>query len=284
MFSDLQMKVASEAAVMAMHAEMAKINDFTHNFQELEGKKGDAIAVPVINLSAGGNFDESSNNYATASNEVDGMLVNLNKHIVKSVTVTDRELAATDFNWLRDMVYAETEVIGRMLNQQVFGLVGEAEVKLSATLDTSSKTAVASLYATAADNDINVYDSILVLDPTNYAKVLGLIGDYNIYGGVDAVRAGRLPGLFGFKSVICSTFLPEGVKGAIIARDAIGIVSRYLEPMGGAYPAAWKASDDNGFTIGFRGFADLATGRRYLACESLYGTKILDAKRIVKLV
>lgn len=284
MFSDLQMKVASEATIQAMEAELCKLTDFAHSFQELEGRKGDAIAVPVVKLEDASSFDEDSNNYADGTNEVDGLIVNLDKHIVKSVSITDKELAATDFNWLRDIVYAETQVIGKKLNKDAIALVGDASVTLSAELDTSAKTAVASLYATAADNDINPYEAVLVLEPASFAKVLGLIGDVSVYGGTEAVRNGRIPGLFGFKAVLCSTFLPSGVKGAIIGANAIGLVSRYLEPMGGAYPAAWKASTEQGFTIGFRGFADLATGRRYLAAEALYGVKILDAARICKLV
>ena len=83
---------------------------------------------------------------------------------------------------------------------------------------------------------------------------------------------------------MCSTFLNEGLKGAIVSRDAIGLASRYLEPMEGAYPDAWRASDGDIATIGFRHFSNLCTGRRYLACEALFGAKVLMPKKIVRLV
>ena len=230
MFDDLKMKVAAEASIQAMHAEMAKLKDFVHDYTELEGRKGEAIAVPVIDLSASAEFNADTNNYCNGQNEVDGALVNLDKHFVKSVMITDRQLAATDFNWLRDIATAETNVIARSINQYVFGLINETNCPLSATLDVTSKTAVANLYKIATDNDIPVGDAVVVLGPADYAKVLSYL-DSNVYGGSEAIREGRIPGLYGFRAFVCSTFLNEGVKGAIVSRDAIGLASRYLEPM-----------------------------------------------------
>ena len=62
-FSDLAMKVAAEKSIEAMHAAMAPLKLFAHDYTELDGRKGEAIAVPVINLSASGEFDPSTNNY-----------------------------------------------------------------------------------------------------------------------------------------------------------------------------------------------------------------------------
>ena len=283
MFDDLKMKVAAEASIQAMHAEMAKLKDFVHDYTELEGRKGEAIAVPVIDLSASAEFNADTNNYCNGKNEVDGALVNLDKHFVKSVMITDRQLAATDFNWLRDIATAETNVIARNINKYVFGLINETNCPLSATLDVTSKTAVANLYKIATDNDIPVGDAVVVLGPADYAKVLSYL-DSNVYGGSEAIREGRIPGLYGFRAFVCSTFLNEGVKGAIVSRDAIGLASRYLEPMQGAYPDAWRASDGDIATIGFRHFANLCTGRRYLACEALFGAKVLQKNKIIRLV
>ena len=283
MFDDLKMKVAAEASIQAMHAEMAKLQDFVHDYTELEGRKGEAIAVPVIDLSASAEFNADTNNYCNGQNEVDGAIVNLDKHFVKSVMITDRQLAATDFNWLRDIATAETNVIARSINKYVFGLINETNCPLSATLDVSSKTAVANLYKIATENDIPVGDAVVVLGPVDYQKVLSYL-DSNVYGGSEAIREGRIPGLYGFRAFVCSTFLNEGLKGAIVSRDAIGLASRYLEPMEGAYPDAWRASDGDIATIGFRHFANLCSGRRYLAREALFGAKVLQKNKIVRLV
>ena len=85
--------------------------------------------------------------------------------------------------------------------------------------------------------------------------------------------------------MVCAPGLDAGWKGAIVDADSIGIASRYLSPMAGAYVDAWKASDPNsGLTVGFRSFANLCTGRRYLDCEVLFGAKIIRPTGIVKIV
>lgn len=283
-FSDLQLKVAAEASIIAGKAGFAKLNVFAHDYQELDGRKGEAIAIPVIDLSAPGEFDADSNNYCGGENEVDGITLNLDKHFVKSVMITDRQLAATDFNWLKDIATAETDALVREVNKYVFGLINATNCPLSAELDTTTKAGIASLYATAEDNDIDPGQTVLVLDPKNFANVLANIGDSQIYGGTEAIRLGVVPGLYGFKAVVCSPYLPDGLNGALVAKDAIGIASRWLEPMAGAYPDAWKAFDGDSAVIGFRHFQNLCSGRRYLAAECLVGAKVLQPKQVVRLI
>ena len=87
---------------------------------------------------------------------------------------------------------------------------------------------------TAADNDINPTDAIVVLGPADFYKVLAKL-DANVYGGTSAIQNGMIEGLYGFYGVVQSTFLPSGTKGAIISRDAVGLASRYLEPLADAY-------------------------------------------------
>ena len=282
-FSDLQLRAASESAVMAAHANIAKLALFAHTFTELDGRPGESIAVPVYDLSTSGEFNATTNNYGTAANEVGGMLVSLDKHYVKSISITDKELAFTGINWVKDSAYALADRITRDVNAYAMGLFNTTNVTLSATLDVSSKTAVASLYKTAADNDIPVDRAVVILGPTDFAKVLAMV-DYNMIGSGDYIKTGVIQNLFGFKAFVCSTFLPSGVKGVIALDSALGVASKYLSPMtAGAYPEAWSATDENGFTIGFRRFMNLNTGADIFACDSLFGCKLLQKDRCVLL-
>ena len=282
-FSDLQLRAASESAVMVAHANIAKLALFAHTFTELDGRPGESIAVPVYDLSTSGEFNATTNNYGTAANEVGGMLVSLDKHYVKSISITDKELAFTGINWVKDSAYALADRITRDVNAYAMGLFNTTNVTLSATLDVSSKTAVASLYKTAADNDIPVDRAVVILGPTDFAKVLAMV-DYNMIGSGDYIKTGVIQNLFGFKAFVCSTFLPSGVKGVIALDSALGVASKYLSPMtAGAYPEAWSATDENGFTIGFRRFMNLNTGADIFACDSLFGCKLLQKDRCVLL-
>lgn len=284
-FSDLKMKVMSESALQAIYPELVKLQDFAKNYNELEDRPGTAIVIPTYDLSAAADFDAESNNYASGVNEIKSANVILNKHLVKSVAITDRDIADTGVQFVRDAAAGIASVIGRGLNQYVMGMFNSTNIPLSASINLSTKAGTTNLYKVAADNGLDVADSIVILTPTQFATLLPHV-DFMQYGGTEAIRYGYVPGYAGFKSVVCSTYLPEGVDGVIVNRNTVGIASRYLAPLTGAYPSTWKAVDPNsGFTIGFRLFADLATGTRYLAGEALVGAGIFyDGKKAVRLI
>ena len=124
----------------------------------------------------------------------------------------------------------------------------------------------------------------MALKPTQFATVLGQL-DANIYGGSEAIRLGVVEGLYGFKGFVCAPNLPEGVDGVIICDTAVGVASRYVYPgTEGAYPEAWSATDEDGFTIGYRRFMNLATGTNMFAADVLFGASILQPSKCVRLV
>ena len=287
-FNDLQIKAASEYAVFAAHKNLAKLSLFSHTFTELEGRPGESVAVPVYDLSAGGEFVAGTNDYGTGVNEVGGLLVELDKHYVKSVSITDKELAYTGINWVKDTSAALAERITRDINAYTFGLINATNVTASAAVSTyigatPTLADFAGLYALAENSDIPVDRCVVVLNPTYYSKVLPLV-TYNMVGKEDYIETGVIRGLIGFKGVVCSSNLPDGTVGAILLDEAMGIASKYLAPMTpGAYPEAWSATSDEGFTIGFRRFMDLNTGSDKFAVDCLYGAKLLQANKCVRL-
>lgn len=286
-FSDLKLKVMSEAALQAIYPELVKLQDFAHTYSELEDRPGASIVIPTYDLSAAADFNEDTNNYGSGVNEIGAANVTLNKHLNKSISITDRDIADTGVQFVKDGAIAIAKTIGRGLNAYVFGMLNATNLPLSASFDVGTKAAPTShkLYQIAAENGLDVGDSIVVLDPKNFADLLGTLDVY-AYGGPEAMRYGYVPGLFGFKSVVCSTNLADGVNGVIINRNTVGIASRYLEPLAGAYPQTWKATDpDSGFTMGFRVFANLNTGRRYIAGEALVGASVFyNGNKAVRLI
>ena len=282
-FSDLVLKAASESAVMAAHKNLAKLSLFAKNFSELNGQPGKSIAVPVYNLSAAGDFNPETNNYCTGSNEIGGELITLDKHLVKSVSITDVEEAETGIRWATDTAAALADTLTRGVNDYVFGLLSSASITLTADVTLTSKSAIANLYAVAEQNDIPVDRAVVALTPANFAAVLAQL-DSNVFGGNEAIRYGYVPNLYGFAGFICAPNIPASVsaEGAIIAQDAIGIASRYLYPgTEGAYPEAWSATTEDGFTIGYRRFMDLCRGVNKFAADVLVGAKVIQPNKIV---
>lgn len=282
-FSDLAIKAASESAIIAAHKNIAKLSLFAKNFSELNGRPGKEIAVPVYNFTDAAAFNASTNNYATGTNEIGGELITLDQHLVKPVSITDLEEAETGIRWASDTAGALADTLTRGVNAYVFGLINSTNVTQTANMP-ATKAAVAGLYATAENYDIPVDRAVVVLAPTQFASVLGML-DANVYGGSEAVRLGVIDGLYGFKGFVCSSNLPEGTLGAIVCDSAIGVASRYLAPgTEGAYPEAWSATDEDGFTIGYRRFMDLATGTNKFAADVLFGAKVLQPTKCVRLV
>lgn len=287
-FSDLQLKASASKAAIAAHFGLAKLSLFANNYSELEGQYGNAIAVPVLNLATALTWNDSTNNYATStSGEIDGALVTLDQHFVKSVTISDREQAETGVRWIEGTSEALADSIARGAVGYTFGLINDTTFTGSPTeVDFSTKETIAQLYAVAANADIPVERAVVALNPSCYAQVLGKL-DTSVYGGREAVVNGVIPGLFGFKGVICSgSMIPAGtntVVGAIISDSAIGVASRYIEA-GEGYPQKWQSVSEDGLTLGFRRYSDLDLGKEKMACDTLFGAKIFDKTKIVRLI
>lgn len=282
-FSDIAGKAISEAAVMAAHKNMAKLSLFAKSFNPAAGVPYASVGVPVYDLSASATFSAGVNDYGTGVQEVGGVMVNLNQHLVKSISITDRQLAETGIAWVKDAAAGIADSLTRGINSYVFGLINDTNCTLSSTL-TNTKAGLASLYAVAENNDIPVDRCVVVLGPTDFAAALSVF-DANIYGGSEAIQEGLIPRIYGFAGLVCSSNLPSGTKGAIIMKDAIGIVNRYLEPgTAGAYPEAYQATDEDGFTLGFRRFMNLNTGADMFAGDCLFGAKVIQPNKIVRLV
>ena len=282
--SDLQIKVASETAVIGLQKHMAPLYTLAHNFKELEGKKGAAIAVPVFKLDAAAEFNSSTNNWCS-SEEIDGLTVTLDKHFIKSITLDDVTAGDSDVNILRDGTKAITEVLARAANSYTFGLINSTNVETTAEVPAVAdftKDAVAALFAAADANGVNPYESVLVLNPSYFAKTLANM-DAIVYGGDEGVKRGVIPGLYGFRDVVCTSYLPEGTVGAIVPYGTLGIASRVNAPAINGYVATFDAVDENGFALGFRAFEHLCEGRMILGGDVLFGAKILQ-DGIVRLV
>lgn len=279
-FNDLQLKVASEVAVMGLEKHMASLKYFATDLKPTSGTKFAGVAVPVFSLSAAAEFNEDTNNYCN-SEGIDGIVVTLDKHFVKSIALTDVQNGETDINFLRDGAKAITDVLGHAANKYVYGLINATNVSLSATMPTT-KANFAGLMKICDDNGVNPYECCLVLNPESYGALLATL-DSNVYGGPEAIRYGVAENLYGFRAVIMSSYLPAGVKGAIIPYNTMGIVSRLNVPAVNGYVNTFTAETPDGFGVQFRVFENLCSGKAVLAGDVLVGARILQ-NGIIRLV
>lgn len=282
-FNELQLKVAAETAIMGLQPHMASLKYFAHNFKELEDRKGSAIAVPVYSLTEAADFDVDSNNWGSGENEIGGETLNLDKYLIKSIALDDVSDTQVDINFLRDGTKAITDILAHATNKYVYGMFNETNCPTSAAFTGSDKTAFANLFKIASDNNINPYECVLALTPEYYAKVLSFL-DAVVYGSDEAIKYGVVTGLFGFRAVVSTSYLPTGVKGVIVPYQCVGIASRIVKPAVDGYVSTWNATDENGFSINFRVYEDLAKGVARLGGAVLVGAKLFQSDKIIRLV
>ena len=136
----------------------------------------------------------------------------------------------------------------------------------------------AGLFGVASDAGVNPYDCVLVLNAASYAALMGTLGDSYMYGGPEMIRSGVVEGLYGFRGVVCSPFMPSGTKGYIIPWNSLGVVSRWDKPAIDGYEDTWTAVDPKtGFTVGYRVFEHLCKGKAFIGGNCLFGAKVLQA-------
>lgn len=282
-FIELHQNTISNFALQTLHAKIAPIIDFSHSFRELEDRVGAAVVVPSFTLTDAAEFNAETNNYFSGTKDVVGEPINLDSHLVKSCMYTDRDVVETDVQFARDYGIGIGDCIGRAIYNKVIGLLNDTNVTNTATLGGTAKVNFADLFATVYDKNLDIRQTVLMLTPEYFAKLLGTL-DANVYGGDEAIRGGRIPGLYGFKAVVCAPNLAPDWKGCLADVNSIGCAARYLAPMAGAYVEVWQKSDESsGMPIGFREGCDLATGYRYIAGEVLFGAKIIRPNGLVSL-
>lgn len=273
-FSDLQLKVAAEAAVEASKSEIAPLTLFAHSYNsEIDGQFGSAIAVPTSDLEA----TEFGENGYEGEDEFNGALVTLDKHLTTSLRITDKNLAYTGIDFARNAGKAIGNAIGRACFQAA---ITEAE---KATLTATLPTDVFALPETVMGKKMAVKNSVAFVNPTTWTKIVKEVGAYQIYGGTSVIQEGIAQNCLGFKAIVPCAYLASTTKAVVIAENALGTACRYLPPVFDEGVVATRVSDDNGFVYGIREFNDNKFGYGYVAGVALFGAKILDAKGVLKL-
>lgn len=284
--SDIAVKKISESAVMGLQRHMGAFGLFAHNFAPAGDKQFSGVQVPVYNLSAAADFAEGTNDYCNGAEGIDGTVITLDKHFVKTITIPDTGVGTdagvgygeTELNFLQDGAKAIADVLGTAASKYVFGQFTATNAPLSATMP-STKAGFAGLMKVCDDNGVDPFECALVLNPENYGALMATL-DANIYGGPEAIRNGVIENIYGFKGIAMTGYLPEGVKGVIVPRDTLGIVTRVNTPAVNGYVNTWTAEDANGIAIGFRVFEHLCFGRAMASGDMLIGAKLLNQKAI----
>ena len=277
--TNLGLTTAANEACISLGAGLARILPFAHSLNAEAARRGEVVKVPVYATEAG-EYNEQSNNYAQDTDTV-GVDVAVDKHPVAGFSATDVQLSGSDVNFFADAGRAAARALARKMNKDFFGLVKADLPQANHTATPSTKAGWTDLYAVANDDDIDPGNAVLCLKPTEYAKVLALVGDAAIVG-TNALATGVFSGGFaGFAYVISSPYLAAGVDGFIAERGALAFGGRGIEVDETAYKQVGTVSDEaTGAPITLLQFTKPETGKSHVTATNLYGVKVLDPKHV----
>lgn len=278
---------AAGKAIIGAQRALARVSAFTTNFSdETVNSIGDALVVKVFKGGEASVFNVDTNDYETTDGSMEQVTIKFDTHLKHTFSFTDEE--ATKFNttgiWA-DAGKIAGKVLARGIEKFVTQKITADAISATYSLGTVSKANIAKLRKKCAEVGADPADSVLLLAPDQFADLLALL-DSNVYGGAEAIKNGKIDGLYGFKAVMEGTQLPTGTIGAVIPETAIVVASRKVPVNCKAnYEEVGEMVDENsGLVLGMRRHGAPAKGHNFATLEVLMGCELVQADKCVRLV
>ena len=277
----LTLDIAGNKAVASLGRRIAKLDDFVHDYAGDFSDVGAVVKVPVLSCEAG-LFNAGSNNYEQSTGTTEAS-IQVSAQYVAGFTVTPKQMSdgLGAFNGL----FAQFgDTAGRAVAKAVENAVVSQVLSSTATPVslTATKAGFTGLFKTCYDKDLDPSNTVLVLNPETYAKMLEVVGA-DIVNLERVIELGYVDNFLGFARVMCSYYVDSNLKGFLAERGAIGIVGRRI-PALDTYPIYNEYIDaDTGVPLTMLGHQRLADGAWFVSVTGLFGTEIVDANHIVPL-
>lgn len=267
--------------------EINIVKQFAYDVSDAVADYGDKIRVPIVTGGTAANFDLTTtnnpttyNDYETTSGSLSDVFVTLDAQPKATIPITQMEKLElpNDSFWTR-FAEAGADSVGKAISTKVGGLFttsactgGKAVLAFDDTkTEAYNRKQLALLRASCPGR---IKDTVLLLDPTNYATMLSL-APASVVADTDPIKEGYIEKLYGFKAVVCANDLPQGVTGALVPANGLAIAVRPVAiPDPGAYPEAGIVSDENGFSLSVLRHTAFATGKAYLNVTCLVGAAL----------
>ena len=275
---------AANDILVKIGPDVAQINEFAYDCSDAVEDYGQKVRVAMV--SGGTSEDFTAGNYEHETGSLVDVFVTLDKQPKATIALTGKdvlELANAPI-WNKVAEAGKNAIAGAMekaVGDAITTAIGSIKKETTALGDLTLKK-LAGLRSKCAGK---VGDTVLVLSPAKFDEALGLF-DSSVYGGTEAIRAGRIPELMGFKSVI-KMELPEYDSGvpstaALIPTNAIAVASRAVAVGDeSCYSEYGTQADDNGFAVTVMRHGSAATGKGFLNVTALVGATVVDAASIV---
>lgn len=277
-----------ETFVAALMPLRAFSTDFSSEFVE----RGKTVHVPVVGA-ANASYDFKGSYAQNADSNVDTIPVELTKHKVQSLHLTDKEYSESSVISLERLARSKARQLAQDVLQDIWGAILSADYDqaipaLAATGFDASK--VLKIREACAAKNMPVSERSLILDDSFYTNLLGddkISHSYLTQMSQPSLMEARIPRVYGF-DIYETTILPENgekLVGFAAHPRGLAIANRYLMPLRPeSYLEAGPVTDPTtGITLGYRRYYDNDSGKEIAAFECVYGFKPAIKKGILRI-
>jgi hypothetical protein len=285
--------IISQNVLSGFVKSIAPIMAFATDFSSDAARKGDKVSVLRDNTAIDAAADKTTHAaYTIQDADSDAIEISLGQPKYVSWGLDDTEIAQSSVVNLE--VYGRRKgnklastILADILSPITAANFGSAAFTGAASTFDADDVADIKSAADAADwDDMSRY---LVLSPTYYNALLKDAGiqSADAFGGIEAIRQGKIPTLFGF-GLIMSNLIPangENLVGFASSGSGLATAFRYLQPQeGNTYNRAERLTDPSGMTLGLRDWYSNDTGVRNRVVECVYGKAVGIPTGILRLV
>ena len=206
----VKLDIAGNRAVASLGRRIAKLDDFVHDYAGSYTDVGAVVKVPVLSCEAG-LFNEENNNYEQSTGTTEASIP-VSSHFVAGFTVTPIQLTEglDAFNGLFNQ-FGDTagRAIAKSVENTVISQVlssTNTPVALTATL-----AGFTNLYKTCYDKDLDPGNTVLVLNPENFSKLIEVLGE-KVVNLEKVVEEGYIENFLGFARIVCSYYVDSHIK------------------------------------------------------------------------
>lgn len=269
-------KIFAQEAMKSFVANLIPFKAFSTDMSGEAAKKGDAIIVPLVSTLTGTTFSS----YEVAGGEITAITVNLNKHRVVPVDISDIQSANASAARFDNFAMNAGAALAEVVLAEIMGIFtpgsfGNAIVTTAAA--NWSVTQVRAVRKALNDNRAPKRGRSLIV---NNAIEDAILGSTNVlqsyaYGGSEAIREGVIPRIVGFDMFGTDIIPLNGVSlaGVACTPDAVAVAVRALQPLATDDLESYEVITDDvtGLTFGYRRHYSRATGKMFANFECLFG-------------
>ena len=284
-----QLVNAADKAIIAARHSLSTARLFATDFTADAVAPGTTLKVPLFSGTAASFSAE--NDYENVDGSVTYASITFNQHPKSTFEFTDVDFTLVNGSRFWDNAGAAAgEAVADAIDSAICGLINKTNISAEQVLTTAniSLKTIAALRANIETAGAKAKKTILLLNPTNFAALLGCL-TADVYGDKSAIAEGMIPNLLGFKAVVqanLSTDSGEKLNGALIPADALAVAGRVVPVLSpNAYEEVGTMTDeDSGLTLGLRRHGAAKTGSNFLNVEALFGAALVQPTKCIRIV